>query len=297
MPKIRHASTAVMYPHPLLERVGMMSGLATHFTAKAKKAGKNREDHRELAEELEGDWQTFVTSVKADGVLEPLKICKVPVDVASVGYPHQFWIVDGRNRWTGAKEAGLKRVPYILVHPDDASAIIMATVTGRRHYTKGATAYLACLMHPEFAVENTRGPKARTEDANSALSAETLAARFSISPRVLEQAAELFRLVEANPAFRVDAEADVWAGVGLGGILAGIKSLIATGLRPGDQDADRKRAMAAWTFTNKGCKQLGSAWERWGSLGTDQRKLAVDALTETLKAAPEDVKLILKSLA
>lgn len=297
MAKIRFERPAALHPHPLLARVGMMEGLATHFTLRSRKAGKNREEHRDRAEQLAGDWQALLASVTSEGVLEPLKICRIPDgDEAPRPIGTEWYIVDGRNRWMAARHAKLRRIPVIRVCPEDAPAIIAATVAARRHYTKGATAYLACLLHPEAASQGKGGDR-RSERTECALKLDDLSGKFAVSPRLLDQAAELFRLLESHPAYRQDAEADVWAGAGLGGILAGIKSLIATGKRDGsEQSAEHKRAVAAWSYTTKACAQLGSAWGRWADLGQEQREQAVTRLRETLMAAPEDVKSILKTL-
>jgi hypothetical protein len=295
VPKIRFAPVARLHPHPLLDRVGTMMDLASHFHSRARKAGKNRDEHKERAAELEGDWQTLVASVKAEGVLEPIKICKIPADDDTPRpLGTEFWIVDGRNRWRAAQHAGLKRVPYLLVHPEDATAIIMATVTGRRHYSKGATAYLACLMHPEFAADNSRGPKVKSEGANSALSAELLATRFSVSTRLLEQAAELFRLLADHPTFRTDAEADVWAGCGLGGILAGVKSLIATGALEPKAPADRK-AFLAWATVRGFAAEHQKLADRWADLSPQQRDQATVLIATAAAKLPPEIRTQLKA--
>lgn len=52
-------------------------------------------------------------------------------------------IVDGRHRWRSARHLGLTEVPCTLVSADDANSIILATILDRRHYSKGARAYLA----------------------------------------------------------------------------------------------------------------------------------------------------------
>ncbi len=306
MAKIHYLSPADMVPHPMLARVGMMRGLAEDFAAKARKSGKNREENKEKAAELQGDWLAFLDSVREDGIIEPLKVCRVPEDDAWHG-TKTWYVVDGRNRWTAAGELELRSVPVIKVSAEDAPDIIAATVAGRRHYTKAATAYLAILLHPDFATEGEARKKqglkvgvaapSRTEcgTATSALSAEVLAEKFSVSPRLLEQAAELFRLVNANPRFGPEAEADVWAGCGLGGILAGMKSLIATGGRAEMQSAEYKAAAAAWGAVTKFESACKATWERWDVLDAERREAAVETVKAALAAAPEPLRAILKT--
>ena len=274
-----------MEPHPLLERVGMMEGLSTHFAIRASKSGKNRTEHRERHQQLESDWQALVSSVQGSGILEPIKVCRVD---RAIGV---FYIVDGRNRWKAAQHAGLSAVPTILVDPSDAPSIIASTVAARRHYTKGATAYLACLLNPEIALENSPGRKSRTE---CAISMDAVAARFAVSLRTLVQASELYRILDENTEFRADAEADIWAGCGLGGILAGVKSLIVTGQRSGtEQSAEYKRAQAAWGAVAKVAKDFRSLGERWTHLDADQRDRAKEMISRSIAEIPDDVRAAL----
>lgn len=298
MAKIHHLSPGVLVPHPLLDRVGMMKGLCVDFELKARKAGKNREETKERAAELRGDWLAFLDSVRELGVVEPIKICRAdPADTYS-GCPDMWYVVDGRNRWSAAKELDLRSVPVIKVKPEDAPEIIAATVAGRRHYTKAATAYLAILLNPSLAIEAKKGnPQFRTECGigEKPLTIESISQKFSVSPRLLEQAAELFRLVNANPRFGPDAEADVWAGCGLGGILAGMKSLIATGGRGELQSSAYKAAAAAWGAVTKFESACKATWERWDTLDAERREAAVETVKAALAAAPEPLRAILKT--
>ncbi len=293
MARIRFERPAALHPHPLLKRVGMMEGLATHFQVRARRAGKNREDHRERAEELEGDWQALVASVAEKGVLEPIKICRIPEgDENGKPLSARWWIVDGRNRWLAATHAKLRHVPVMRVRAEDAPAIIAATVAARRHYTKGATAYLACLLHPEFPLEGAKREKAGEP---SALSAKGLAAKFAVSPRLMEQAAKLYRLVEKHPHLRETAEADVWAGYGLGGVIAGVESRVAAGEEPERPAADRAAANA-WATVRAFAAEHKKLAERWSHLSAEQRAEAGEMIRQAAAALPGEVKSMLKNL-
>lgn len=281
----------------MLQRVGMMRGLAEDFAVKSRKSGKNREETKEKAAELEADWLAFLDSIREDGIIEPLKVCRIPEGEVWHGVK-KWYVIDGRNRWTGATELDLRQIPVIRVRPEDAPAIIAATVAGRRHYTKAATAYLAIILHPELATEAKKGnPQFRTECGigETPLTIEAVSHKFSVSQRLLEQAAELFRLVNANPRFGPDAEADVWAGCGLGGILAGMKSLIATGGRGDFQSAEYKAAAAAWGAVTKFESACKATWERWSTLDSERREAAVETVKAALAAAPEELRALLKT--
>jgi hypothetical protein len=305
--KVHYESPENLIAHPLLQRVGMMESLAGHFANKAKKAGKNRDEHKERAAELESDWRALCESVRKNGILEPIKVSRHPI-------MDRWEIVDGRNRWNAAKEVGLKWVPVLRVSPEAAAEIIATTVAARRHYSKGSTAYLAILLNPAIATDGDARKKAahfrsRTEcgtdaapgpalsaEPENAITAEAIALKFSVSPRLLEQAAELYRLLEEHPMFRDDAEADVWAGCGLGGVLAGVKSLITLGTRNGDfQSAEYKAATAAWGAVTKFATTCKATWERWAALDAERQEKALEVLRDSLSGAPDFLREQLKS--
>ena len=287
MSRIRYERTDSLAPHPLLERVGTMASLASHFALRAKKAGKNREDHKEIALALDGDLAALKVSITENGILEPIKICR-PTDGPPrlLGSPDIWWIVDGRNRWLAACAIGMKRIPVMRVATQDAQEIIAATVAGRRHYTKGATAYLACLMNPEVAMEGSPGRKSRTECGIVRLGAT--AQKYSVSLRTLEQAAELYRLLEGEgKPFRADAEASIWAGCGLGGVKSGVEFLIKNGSGPGVKgDPVQQAAMAAWTNYRKATLSVSEMWKSWEAMDATQHETALAGLKEWFAGAP-----------
>jgi hypothetical protein len=289
MSRIRYERTDRLAPHPLLERVGTMSSLASHFALRAKKAGKNREDHKELALALDGDLAALRASIQTQGILEPIKICK-QFEAQLPNMPaERWWIVDGRNRWLAACALGLKSIPVMRVAASAAPEIIAATVAGRRHYTKGATAYLACLIHPEMALAASGR---RTDLATSALSAEVLAQKYAVSRRLLGQATELYRLLEGEgKPFRADAEASIWAGCGLGGVKSGVEFLIKNGSGPGVKgDPVQQAAMAAWTNYRKATQSVSEMWKTWDAMDATQRETALTGLQEWFAGAPMAVR-------
>jgi hypothetical protein len=288
MSRIRYERADSLAPHPMLERVGTMISLASHYQVKAKRAGKNRADHAETAAELEGDLAALVESVSVHGILEPIKICRMPDDEPrKLGGP-QWWIADGRNRWTAASLAGLKRVPVLRIRTEDAPAVIAATVAGRRHYTKGATAYLGCLLHPEYAMQGRGGDRKSNRTECGLITIETLASKFSVSLRLMEQAAELFRLLEGEgKPFREDAEAAIWSGSGLGGVKAGVDFLIANGkAEPAKPDPQALAAAAAWQSYRRASKAVSDFWGTWDKLEGEQLTVALDGLKDWLAEAP-----------
>lgn len=306
MSRIRHERTDRLEPHPLLERVGTMSSLAGHFTTRAKKAGKNRDEHRERAEELAGDLAALVESVREHGVRDAIQICRRPDDTPRLlGSPEIWWIVDGRNRWLAACQVGVKYIPVVRVRTDDAPEIIASAVSHRRHYTKGATAYLACLMHPEVALDGDKRKKANQfcgpalnagPVKPSVLSAGGIAQKFSVSLRILEQASELYRLLDGEgKPFRDDAEANIWAGCGLGGVKAGVDFLIANGTESAKPDPKAIAAAAAWQNYRRASKSVGELWSSWDALDATQRETAMSGLKDWFSGAPLVARAALES--
>jgi hypothetical protein len=258
---------------------------------RAKKAGKNREEHAERAAELEADHEALLASVRESGIIEPLKVCLIEDETKPLGV--DWWIVDGRNRWMAAQFLKLPSVPVMAVPACEAPAIIAATVAGRRHYSKGATAYLACLLNPEFALE---GGKRQKTGQPSAFSAEGLAAKYSVSTRVLEQAAELFRLLEGDgKPFRDDAEANIWAGCGLGGVKAGVDFLIANGKAADTSKPDPASIAraAAWQAFRGASTKVSDLWKRWDALDAEQRETVKAGVKSWLGEAPEEVRALI----
>lgn len=284
MTPITQAKTADLIPHPLLDRVGTMPGLCSHFQTRSKKMGKNREEAKELAIGLHNDFQALVASVKELGILEPVKVCR---DDGRYSY-----IVDGRNRWLAAKEAKLATIPVIEVRPEDAAEIIAATVSGRRHYTKGATAYLACILHPEVVLENKPGRNSRTECANSRIQCATgldaLAAKFSVSPRLLDQAVFIYRALEGDGRpYRDQIEADIWANMGLGAVMSGLAYLMKHGSK---ENPKKPESSTAWKKFCGFTRQLKQAGQYWGKLEPSQMEAASAHLRATLASIPAEMK-------
>lgn len=294
MSVISELRPAVLAPHAMLARVGTILSLANHFTIRSKKAGKNREEHAERAAELEADHEALLASVRESGIIEPLKVCAIePGDETPRALGVEWWIVDGRNRWMAATVLKLEKVPVIVVPASEAPAIIAATVAGRRHYSKGATAYLACLLNPEVALESSAGRKSRTECGNSF---PALAAKFSVSLRLIEQAAELFRLLEGDgKPFREDAEANIWAGCGLGGVKAGVDFLIANGKAAdaGKPDAASIARAAAWQAFRGATAKVSDLWKRWDALDAEQRETVKAGVKGWLGEAPAEVRALI----
>jgi hypothetical protein len=206
--------------HPALAGVPLMTALAERLAQSPK--AEVRAEGADLATE----WRAFSENVKENGVLEPIKVTLFRGN-AEV----QYLACDGRHRLCAAKVHHLASVPVEVVTEKQARKIIEATVIARRNWTQGMKAYFAVIMHPEIVHHAAQREKAGQP---SALNAEGLAAQYGLGLRTLEQAMQLYRTFHAAPgadeAAKIEAEAlreqyepSLWAGHGLGGVIAGIE--------------------------------------------------------------------------
>lgn len=176
---------------------------------------------QQRSEELAEDWAAWVTEIRTNGILEPIRV--VPNG--------DGWLaVDGRHRLAAALEIGLEEVPVIEVSDEEASVIIESTVNGRRHWTKSMRAYFGVLIHPEVADQEAAAARAKAgkrppaENAGG-ISQADLACRFGVSERLMRDAIELYRLIEAYPEFRDRIEPSLWGGASLAGLIQGMRAL------------------------------------------------------------------------
>lgn len=171
---------------------------------------------QQRSEELAEDWAAWVSEIRANGIMEPIRV--VPNG--------DGWLaVDGRHRLAAALEIGLEEVPVVEVSEEEAAAVIEGSVSGRRHWTKSMRAYFAVLVHPEVATERRHGGDRKSTRIQCALNNDDLASRFGVSPRLLDQAIELYRLIEAYPEFRDRIEPSLWGGASLAGLIQGMRAL------------------------------------------------------------------------
>lgn len=190
---------------------------------------------KSAAGDLDGELSALYDSLDRVGIQEPIKAHRSPCG---------DWIVDdGRHRLQWALDRGTAFVPVVEVSPEAGDALVEATVIGRRHWTKGQRAYLGVLLHPEVSA-NREGRPAKNSDSVGVSTATALAARLGVSADLVDQAAALYRkfyspgskkgspeAIEAAD-LRAKYEMSIWAGAGLGAVLAGIGGGEATHGRP-----------------------------------------------------------------
>jgi hypothetical protein len=108
-------------------------------------------------------------------------------------------IVDGRHLTRAARALGHKEVPTELVPEDQIEGVILATLLGRRHYTKGALAYLSLPLLEEAVRQGAIRRKENLKKGKSSdgllnrpsgdgRSTDSIADRIGVSGPLLEQA-------------------------------------------------------------------------------------------------------------
>lgn len=269
--------------HPALARMMLVPAVAGSLHANAR----SHKDRLERANEVTADWSAWVEELRTNGIKEPLRVIKRK---DAPGY----WIGEGRHRYVGGIEAGISSFPVIEVGEDDLMPLAIGTVTGRRHWTKSQRAFFAVITFPQVAAPDRkagRPSKSRTEcginDGKSrtecAISLDDLAARFGVSPRLLDLAVELYRGLDQYPAFRDRIEPGLWGGTGLQECLNGLNALITGTTGPGitHPKIPTAKFASAW-------KHESAAAAKWAVLGEDQRTVLTADLIAAATELPAD---------
>lgn len=280
-----------------LAAVPMMGAVAEHYRGKPKAAA--------LLDELNAELRGSQQSMDEIGIADPLK-----VTLSADGTTGKVW--DGRHRLEWALSRGKDTVPVIHVTEEVGRQLMEASVIGRRHWLKGQRAYLGVLCHPEVAGVTAGRPK-KNSDSIGVNGAPDLAARLGVSPDVVNQAVTLFKAFHApgakpNSAEAIEAadlkakyEMSIWAGAGLGAVIAGLGG--------GKATHGKDRNESGWGSLDKPLgtmTRLSHAFDKWDEgektkamrLMTTRFKADFSpafrlALSEALAAADDSISSIL----
>lgn len=263
------ASHLLLNPHhlklaPELAAVPMMGAVADHYLNNPKAA--------ELRKELDAERQGTHNSLDEIGIIEPLK-----VTLSADGTHGKVW--DGRHRLEWALARGKDTVPVIHVSEDVGRKLMEASVIGRRHWTKGQRAYLGVICHPEVvkATNTTRG----------AMTAPALAAHLGVSADIVNQAVQIYRAFHApdakpNSAEAIEAadckakyEMSIWAGAGLGAVIAGIGG--------GKATHGKERKASDWAALDKPLGTMTRLSHLWDGWAEEERSKALRLMSTRFK--------------
>jgi hypothetical protein len=244
---------------------------------------------------------SLVENVRDNGVEIPL-VCIEP-DL----------IVDGRERWKAAKRLRLPEVPVVFHRRNEPASVIVSSLT-RKHYSKGALAYVMFPLLP-YAFEESRNRRlanlrrgaAVPESALSAPSGtfEDLAERLGVCRRLLFQAKEVraeFDKDKSRYEFQDEGEPMTLKEyyeprllsygsygrspekpLGLGAIIAGIAGLRATG---GKHRPDPKQL----ELFESAFETLRVRFSYWSKFATDEKSKCREVIRSTVAAMPQDLR-------
>jgi len=243
---------------------------------------------------------SLVENVRDNGVEIPL-VCIEP-DL----------IVDGRERWKAAKRLRLQEVPVVFHRRNEPASVVVSSLT-RKHYSKGALAYVMFPLLPRAFEEsrnrrlaNLRRGAAVPESALSAPSGtfEDLAERLGVCRRLLFQAKEVraeFDRDKSRYEFQDEGEpmtlkeyyeprllwgrgtSDECRAMGLGAILAGISGLRATG---GKHRPDPKQL----ELFESAFETLRVRFSYWNKFATEEKSKCREVIRSTVAAMPQDLR-------
>lgn len=233
-----------------LAAVPMMGAIARHYEGNAKAA--------DLRAELIGERQGTLNSLDDIGIQEPLK-----VTLSKDGKTGKVW--DGRHRLEWALSRVVNTVPVIHVTEDVGRKLMEASVIGRRHWSKGQRAFLGVICHPEVVGITVGRPK-----KEQPMTRTDLACHLGISADLVDQAVAIYKAFHAPGAkpgspeaieaadCKAKYEMSIWAGAGLGAVLAGIGG--------GKATHGKERKGSDWAALDKPLgtmSRLSKLWKTW----------------------------------
>lgn len=258
--------------HPALARVLLVPDAAVSLLENHH----GDERRKEMADDMVADWGAWVDEIQANGIREPLRV--IP---AGEGY----LVIDGRHRHAVAKQLEFETVPCVMAKEGALPAIATGSVTGRRHWTKSQRAFFAILMHPEVAAEDRKKGRPEKSRTECGISNDDLAGRFGVSLRLLEQAIELYRLLESYPDFKPRIEPSLWGGASLAGLLQGLRAITDPSAKSGPGQPVMRHSPA----------KLSKIWaseqahaSNWAHTDADSRLVLARNLETALSGMPAD---------
>lgn len=245
--------------------------------------GLMAQDSREFA--------ALVDDISARGIDIPLIV--VPGEGGSL-------VIDGRNRLRAATVADLDEAPIAIREEKDALGIILATLVQRRHYGKGALAYLAYPLAaalPRASHGGARAGAGRKSTSiqstmpppklsiQSTITIDEIAAQLGFARDLFYQAAKVHEIFATRPDLRAQFEPRILSGeVGLGACVAGLASSLAT---TGGKRRDRTPYQLLTDTFGALKSRFAAGWEK---LELSHRAAVAEEATNTVLGFPPEVQ-------
>lgn len=269
--------------------------------------------------EREAAESALLASVREGGV-------RVPLAVARKEKGPEFWVVDGCSRLEAARAAGRQDVPVEILdeNADFDEAALGEEIYRRNTLRKSFTSSQRVLLWIDFhlgdvlmAYSGKGGRPRKTASREAVFSVAETAERLGVSRDDVSAAVELARCVNGSQvpctvngerALRdaTEEEAErlqaVYAAVREGrtplrrwlAAFAGMANAAEDGGAGGRDDGGRPKVN--WkTFGTKTATRLKTLFAGWRNIGMELRGPTLDALSEAIDEAPEDVVELLRA--
>ena len=231
------------------------------------------------------EMSALVEDIQERGIDQPLIVTQTEDGGETPGY---YYLLDGRHRHRAARLAGLEKVEVKLRDEADALGIVFSSITQRRHFGKGALAYLLYPIMAAQAIPN--GGNRKTQSIESTVVLD-LCVRAGFSRDLYFQAKTLHQAFEKRLDLREEYEPRILTGeIGLGACVAGLAGKEAT--HGGNRNDRPPEQLVFDTFTD-----LRNRFSRWEKIEPAQRKVICHQAADTILALPGEVQeSILKAL-
>ena len=231
------------------------------------------------------EMSALAEDIQERGIDQPLIVCQVDGD-------DMYSLLDGRHRHRAAQAAGLGEVPVIVRPEEDAIGIIFSSITQRRHFGKGALAYLLypvmCANVQPKEKNLLRGPKS-TQSTSGKSSIEStiildLCVRAGFSRDLYFQAKTLHEAFDKRPDLREDYEPRILTGeIGLGACIAGMAGKVST-------EGKHRQDSSPKQLIEQAFESIQIRFRFWEKLEVDDRRDVQDRAIETVLQLPEEVQ-------
>lgn len=246
---------------------------------------------------------SLVEDVRDRGIDQPLKI------------DAEGRILDGRECWRAAKQLQLAEVPVVVVPAEQCLAVILHSLVNRKHYTKGALAYVAYpLLSPVLEesrkrqvsnLKSGKTPENSRESIQSTLgrTVEEFASALGFGRDLFFQARNLHTLFDSSDValagweaehphggegkptdLRAEFEPRLLSGeIGLGAAIAGIAGQSST------KGRGRPESEQLLLFEDAWDKLQVRACRDWDSFDQGTKRQLAEKIKSTVLNLPEEI--------
>ena len=230
----------------------------------------------------------LAADIRERGIDQPLICSRTSGGKGETGV---LYLLDGRHRFFGAQMGGLKAVPVIVRQETEAQGIVLNSLAQRRHYTKGALAYLSYPVIVGSVYQGPGQPKKESSIQSTILqSAEAIAAKLGFGRDLFFQARDLHKRFAKSPALREEFEPRVLTGeIGLGACIAGIAGKEATDGKQRPQYEMQELLSQAFRTVSIRVKR------EWEKIPAAARLAVAQKTVEEICEWPEDLLKVIKA--